>query len=488
MAAILTAYDHATRADDIDAIESAGTVNGQGLSGEFHSWRSGENERDEERLGPRSETSLRLGDHLYVSNANGNVHELRGVLKRRAATTDFIDSGKFVKEPERSRYVGDGTIAGASMWRLEVLPPGGEPVTLWIDAKSGLPVRSEYIDGDGPTYVDLSDWRNVDGHLIAFKSVTTDGAHAFDIVEQTTSAHIGTPIDPAIFAPLQPRRLISDGVQTVPITDAGAHVTTVVHINGKPYTFLIDTGAASILIDSRVAKAAGIAEEGALEVRGAVRAGGLHVAHLPRIAIGDASLDDLVVTTLDLAPSLGPMRIDGILGYSFFASSLVEFDFEAHVMRFGPPGSFEPRGSPIPIDVDREIPEATVRLNDALDAPFIIDTGNSGELMLYGPFMDRHAGIVPPGNASSMAGVGGSAKTYRTHLDTIQLGDVPMYHQNVDVILATQGAFADRIDAGNVGLGVLRNFVTTFDFTNALMYLLPGPAFDDGSRRTVTTP
>ena len=51
-------------------------------------------------------------------------------------------------------------------------------------------------------------------------------------------------------------------------------------------------------------------------------------------------------------------------------------------------------------------------------------------------------------------------------------------------MLATNGAFADRVDAGNVGLGVLRNFVATFDLGNAAMYLTPGTAFDDGRRRT----
>ena len=45
-------------------------------------------------------------------------------------------------------------------------------------------------------------------------------------------------------------------------------------------------------------------------------------------------------------------------------------------------------------------------------------------------------------------------------------------------------AFADRVDAGNVGLGVLRNFVATFDLGNAAMYVTPGSAFDDGRRRT----
>jgi hypothetical protein len=46
-----------------------------------------------------------------------------------------------------------------------------------------------------------------------------------------------------------------------------------------------------------------------------------------------------------------------------------------------------------------------------------------------------------------------------------------------------QGAFADRFDAGNIGMAVLRNFVVTFDLANAKMYLQRSAAFDDGRYR-----
>jgi hypothetical protein len=51
--------------------------------------------------------------------------------------------------------------------------------------------------------------------------------------------------------------------------------------------------------------------------------------------------------------------------------------------------------------------------------------------------------------------------------------------------VARAGAFADRVDAGNVGLGVLKNFVVTFDLGQAAMYLTPGAEFDDGQLSTV---
>lgn len=490
VAAILAAYDRATHADDVNTLSSDGTLSGEGLTGTFHTVREGVDERDDNVLGPRHETTLRLGDRLFVRNANGNVRELRGYLHRRALTEELVDSGTFVQHPELTKFVGFGDVGGAHAWRLEVNAAGGEPETLWIDPASGLPLRLEYLDGDGPSYVDYSDWRDVQGRKIAFRNVTTDGDHRFDTVQQTTSVRIDEPVDRAEFAPLVPRLLATGRVHTVPLIEREGHVGITVHIANRDWFFLLDTGAQSILADSAVLKAASVDGQGAMEVRGASRSGGLRVATLPHIEIDGAGMDDVVVSSLDLGRSLGGgLRIDGILGYPFFASAVVELDFAKRVMRFGPPGSFAPQGTKIALDVDRELAESTFRINDRIDAPFIVDTGNSGEMLLYRPFLDLHPGVVPfSASGSTNYGLGGANTVYQTTLDAIRLGGVDLYHRRVDVVLAKNGAFADRVDAGNVGLGTLRNFVATFDLDNAAMYLSPGEAFDDGRRRVAHNP
>ncbi|MBV8582029.1 MAG: aspartyl protease family protein [Candidatus Eremiobacteraeota bacterium] len=486
VATILAAYDKATHAADVTTFAAEGTLNGEGLTGTYRIVRDGRNEREDDVLGPRHETSLRLGDRLYVRNANGNVRELKGFLRRRALTEDLLDSGAFIEHPELSRFVGWGDVGGTKAWRLEVDAKGGEPETLWIDSSSGLPLRLEYLDGDGPSFVDYSDWRDVKGRKIAFRNVVSDGDHRFDTVQQTTSVTLDEPVDPANFAPLAPRLLATDRVHTVPLIEREGHVGVTVRIANKDWFFLLDTGAQSILVDSAVLQAAGVTGEGAMEVRGAARSGGLTAATLPRLEIDGAAMDDVVVSSIDIGRNLGGgLKIDGILGYPFFASAVVEMDFAKHLMRFGPPGSFAPQGTAVALDVDRELAEATLMMNGHLDAPFIVDTGNSGEMLLYRPFLDAHPGIVPfSATASWNYGIGGANATYRTSLDDLKIGGVDLYRRTVDVVLANQGAFADRVDAGNVGLGVLSNFVATFDLGNATMYLAPGIAFDDGRRRT----
>jgi hypothetical protein len=486
VATILAAYAHAMHSDDVATFVADGTLAGDGLTGTFHLARANGNEREDDVIGPEHQTSLRLGDRVYVRDANGNVRELRGFLYRQALTEEFIGSGAFAAHPANARFVGWGKFGHTRAWRLEVRADGGEPETLWIDPDSGLPLQLEYIDGDGSSFVRYSDWRTIDGHVLAFRSVQSDGDPRFDTVQQTTSVTIDRPVDATTFAPLTPRALIKGPVQTVPLIERNGHVGVTVRVAGRDWFFLLDTGAQGIVVDTSVVALAGILPEGRLEVLGATRSVGLGLATLPSIEIGSSAIDGLAVSVLDLgASSMGRLHADGILGYPFFASALVELDFAKHVMRFGPPGSFVPRGERIELDVDRELAEASLAAN-GVTAPFIIDTGNSGEMFLYQPFVDAHASLVPVSTSASVTyGLGGTNKTYMTTLDVLDVGSVPLYHRAVDVILATKGAFADRVDAGNVGLGVLRNFVTTFDFANRAMYVAPGDDFDDRRWATV---
>ena len=89
--------------------------------------------------------------------------------------------------------------------------------------------------------------------------------------------------------------------------------------------------------------------------------------------------------------------------------------------------------------------------------------------------MVAHPDLAPRGaDGASYAGVGGANRTYRTQLGSFALGEAVFRDQPAEVILAAQGAFADRIDAGNVGLAMLRRFASvTFDFPGHALYLEP---------------
>jgi hypothetical protein len=485
LAAYLRAVDD-PGAMPFERFEASGSVSGGGLAGAFHSWEDGDRAREDENLGPRKETTLRLGDRVFYANADGNVREFTGIMLRRDRTERFIDSGAFARAPERCVARGRLAIDGRSVYALDVTAPGGETQTLYLDAQTYLPARVGYDDDDGRTTVDFSDWRIRSGHRFPFRAVISDGDHEFDVVQKTDDLRIDQPIEPSVFMPLVARTIEMAAPQTVRLTGQEGHLFAPVTIGGRQYTFLIDSGAQNILVDAHVAREAGLAAVGALQASGATRVGGLKVARLDALTVGSGTMRDLVVTTLDLGRSTsGAFRIDGILGYPFFAEATVTIDAAHSSMTFGPPGSIAPAGTKISIETDRAFPEARFRVNGAIDAPFIVDTGNAGEILFYKPFVDRHPGIVPWSVTSTRHayGIGGATSSYSSSLDEIDLAGFAIYHSQADVMLATRGAFADRFDAGNVGLGVLRNFVVTFDVSANALYFERGSAFEDGRRR-----
>lgn len=488
VAILLSRYTRAISDNDVPKVAratSTGTVAGAGLTGVFHTWIAGESERTEQNLGPRSERLLRIRDRIWYADADGDVREFTGILARRERTQRFIDSTDFAKAPERCISRGRTLVGGIATYALDVKAPGGETETIYLDAVSGLPDRVGYDDDDGRTTIDFSDWRTVGGHRFPFRTVSSNGDQAYDLVHVTQKVDVASAIDATIFAPIVPRRIEMDAPQTLTIEVHEGHAYAPVTIAGHTYTFLLDTGAQHILIDKHVANELKLESLGSLEASGASRTGGLQLTRVHEFRVGEGRLSDIVATTMDLgASTAGAFRIDGILGYPFFASATVRLNLAKKTMTFGPPGTLTPVGERVPLELDRAFPEARFRLNATTDAPFIVDTGNAGEVLLYKPFVDRHPGIVPyTQHIRHSYGIGGATVSYRTTLDRFETGSASLFNVDTDVMQATRGAFADRFDAGNVGLGVLKNFNVTFDLADAAMYLERSDAFDDGRSR-----
>jgi len=466
-------------------LEMQGTLSGTGLSGSFHLWQNGTRRRVDQNLGPRDESTFTLGSHVYVRDSDGDVREYTGILLRRERTDDFVESGAFAKAPENCTVRGPETVDGRAAYALDVTAPGGDTETVDLDAQTGLPLRYGYDQDDARVTIELSDWRSIGGRRFAFHVVGSNGDHDFDEIEQLTTVNLAPVITDALFALPPPRPIEMQAPETLALTYRDGHLFVPVTLAGKTYSFMLDSGSQTIVVDERVARAAGLLEEGHLEAAGTTRTGGLKLAKVNALQVGGGTMRDLVVTTLDLSGSSGgAFKIDGILGYTFFAKATVEIDPATNRMRFGPPGSFAPRGTRVALDVDRAIPEASLRMNDAVDGSFLIDTGNAGEILLYHRFLQAHPGLVPVSqNERRSYGIGGATASYHTTLDRLRLGDETLYHADTDVMQATTGAFADRFDAGNVGFGVLKNFVTTFAFSERALYLERGAAFDDGRDR-----
>ena len=461
-------------------------MEGSGLQGVFRSWQEGAQQRYDEEIGASATMSLRTGGKTYLVNQSGDVRELRGLLLQRQRTEDFIDDDGFVSQPQYDTFAGEKTLPdGRAVYEIAVAPPGGQPETVDLDVKTLMLDRIGYDEEDGTSTVDYYDYRHDHGVLVAWRVVESNGDRDYDVSHEVRRVFIDRPIDPKVFALPVSSVVQTDKPITVPIAEHDGHYYVTVHVGSGDYRFLIDTGAQSVVLDTHVAAEQGLTPQGHLEVAGASRTGGMGLASLPVVTIGGAAVPVRVVTVLDLRGTTGSFDADGVLGYPFFASAEVTIDPVAGTMTFAKPGTLRAAGEALPIDVDRQLAEVQGKVN-GVDGRFVVDTGNSTELLLFHPFLQTHPYLVPLDRRRFARdfGVGGSAPAVFAPIDELDIGSYRLFNRNGNLMLSTQGAFADRFDAGNIGMAVLRNFIVTFDFTNAKMYLQRSAAFDDGRYRT----
>ncbi len=467
--------------------ETTGTIQGLGLQGTFHEWQAGTKERRDERLGFRTQRELRVGDNLWIENTSGEIRELHGLIARRQLTDDFIDTGVFAKHPEAAKYVDRTTLPdGRTVYRLTIAPPRGEAFTVGIDASTWLIDQKSYMEHDSPQVVTYADYHVVDGMLIPYTEIDSNGDTKFDVTSHVTNVLVNQPIPPSTFAPLAPETVALTAPVHVPLEFHNGLPFVKVTISGHTYKFLIDSGSQGNVLDPRVAAELGLHPEGTLEIRGAERTPSLGVVETPPMQVGGVELPSRIATVLDLSKILrGPAVIDGVLGYPFFAAAELRFDPDGNELTIAKPGVLTPLGEKLDVDTDRELAEVEATIDGSAKTRLLVDTGNSNELLLFQSFINAHQGLIMfAGNrAVENRGAGGSAPAVMAMVDMLEIGHQRLYNRYTDVILATAGAFADRNDGGNVGYGVLRNFVTTFDLAQHSLFLQKAHNFDDGRFR-----
>ncbi|HEV8407657.1 MAG TPA: PDZ domain-containing protein, partial [Sphingomicrobium sp.] len=149
--------------------------------------------------------------------------------------------------------------------------------------------------------------------------------------------------------------------------------------------------------------------------------------------------------------------------------------------------SFDPRGAGTPLQFKfyDHMPELR-GLIDNLPARFNIDTGSRSELDITGPFVVREglrkrytSGI----SAITGWGAGGASRSYVVRIPKLSLGPVKVRSIVAGLNEDKGGSLSDPNYEGNLGSGLLKRFVVTFDYRRETMYLksLNPPPLDAGA-------
>lgn len=101
--------------------------------------------------------------------------------------------------PARFAYVGPKTYEGRAFDIVRVTPEGGDPLDLWLDAKTHLLGRlTDGKDAPEPGYLDFLDNRTIDGVAMGFKRVQVEKNQN---LVMTLATFDFVPLDPARLSP-----------------------------------------------------------------------------------------------------------------------------------------------------------------------------------------------------------------------------------------------------------------------------------------------
>ena len=244
---------------------------------------------------------------------------------------------------------------------------------------------------------------------------------------------------------------------------------TQLQIHGKPYYFIVDTGAAVTVIDAAVASAAGLKPVG---VAGKATTLGCSVAVQPvalsNWSIGSQALPASLVPTqkTELAgKKVNNIPVAGLLGADlFFLYGTMSLDFTHSTLTLGRPAPSGTKSFPIRSRETRTgvTIQADVTVHHT-KATFAVDTGAS--VTEIDASVARTAGLRNVGAPAKIGAVSCTTPTQPVTFDDSTVGTVSL--PTVTAVAATAPAPTTTGRQGLLGADILSTFGTvTFDFVH----------------------
>jgi hypothetical protein len=387
------------------------------------------------------------------------------------------------------RDTGSKTIDGVEYRCLEVVAPGyKKPRILYLDPETLLCVREETEQEGISLVVTHTDFREVDGITLPFKTVQQAMIPGMPPTTLTiTDLRFNEPVNLSLFEP--PAETLHDYVfthsnqVTVPLMIQGEHLMLDVSINdSEPVRFILDSGAGSTIIDCAFADELGLERTGGMHAIGVGGAEEIDRIEVDRLAVGDFSISSLNLYCMDLSLISGMLGMDdqvkGIVGYDLFARAVLKLDYAGRTLTVLHPDHFvyDGSGNMIPGEIVHNLLYIDGIIDGDIEGKLRLDTGAAGGLHLHAGHlkkqgvMDRYEGK----REIKMHGAGGEMTLQVVDVDTLAIGDFVVNKPFSTLNTGEKLSILDTLDAmATVGNQVLSRFVVYFDFPNTRLILEP---------------
>ncbi|HWA90089.1 MAG TPA: aspartyl protease family protein [Rhizomicrobium sp.] len=462
---------------------------GQGMTGTAETDFDLSNGRfvDNLALGPLHIVQGYDGAGAWAKDPSGTITPQNGAGRVFAVNEAYRDANLWWRADFGGAQVSleaPRTVDGTRYDVVHFVPKDGGPFDALFDPQTHLLARIDEKQGSLTLMTTLSDYRSFDGAMIAGKQdqIASDGKNPQTMTLKDARFEAVRP--DAFYA--MPKVVLADyaiagGKETTfPFRLVNNHIYADVKINGTgPYVFIFDTGGLN-LVTPTLAQKLGLKVEGALDARGGgsetMKAGMTKVA---RVDLGNATITDQSFMTLplDSMAHVEGMEMPGMIGFETFRRFVTRVDYGAKTITLMDPKDFDPSsaGTAVPIAFDGNDIEIEGSY-DGIPGKFVIDTGARQSLMLTTPFVEKnrlHDASVKSEEATTGWGIGGPTKAYVIRRGVLKLGSVVVDKPLTLLTTDKGGANAEDLLAGNIGGGVLKRFVVTFDYERGTMYLKP---------------
>ncbi|HVT25826.1 MAG TPA: aspartyl protease family protein [Rhizomicrobium sp.] len=488
--------------DSKATLKTSSDYSGQGMTGKTHSLTdipSG-HYADDFAIGPMSGANGFDGKDGWAKDPSGAVTVQAGGDQRKLAVNEAYRRSNAWWQPDfggaEVSYEGTKTDAGNTYDVLKVTPKEGKEFNAWFDTKTHLLTRIVEVQSGNTITTTLSDYKSFDGAMMPIKVTIDDGngAKYIQYITLTDAKFVGKEDNSAYSPPKVDLNdfQIAGGAKeiTFPIQIVNNHIFGTVTVNGKgPFTFIFDTGGHN-LITPETAKKLNVKMEGTMPGQGVGnKVEDIGITKLETVEIAKSvTLDKQTFFVLDFAgDGTEGFPMEGMIGFEGFRRFVTQIDYSAGKMTLMLPSAFDPKeaGTPIPFEMNGQIPQVKGSF-EGIPGLFDIDTGARDEITLTAPFAKKEdlRAKHPKGvEAVDGWGVGGPARGYVTRGGELMLGDVKVPSTVASLSLQEKGSFSDASYAANVGGGILKRFIVTFDYEHRIMYLKPatGPVSDIGT-------
>ncbi len=434
------------------------------------------------------------GITAWSSDFNGIVR--RQSLDEQKPIIDnlYFQSYSYVlpgRRPGKVDYRGDTAISDTSFYYLALFPEGGDSMSVFINTRNGrLEYTSELIGGIR-MISHYTDFRMVHGISTPYRISVVSPDAPYRISAVLDSLRYNAAIPDSVFkmpGSVEGDIAFRDGADSsvIPMQFSENRLSIKVAINGfGSYLFILDSGAGTTLISSKLAADLGIKTIGDVPVRGVGGYGNVEFGRIDSIIIGDVSWKLTRVNIFDFGALQGGGlgQINGILGYDFFVRFPMKVDFSnGTLVLYNPnkPVSYD-IGNPLPIDIYYQLPLIICRL-DGRPIRVAFDLGaEMGLFLRRNSRWYKSVGKEKTHDWSphQIMGLGGMQTVVSGRADSLQIGSITIDKPTVMVSTGDSDVpFPDYIE-GFVGVDILKRFVLLIDYPKNRIYIGAG---DDANK------